>query len=55
MTLYDPHPKQPVAEAFFSIITDKGIESALGQFNALKKDYYVTEIQLNNLGHRCLD
>ena len=51
---YDPHPKQPVAEALFSIITDKGIESALGQFNALKKDYYVTEIQLNNLGYRLL-
>jgi TolA-binding protein len=53
---YDPRPKQPVADVLFSIITDKGIESALGQFNALKqsKDYYVTEIQLNNLGYRLL-
>lgn len=53
---YDPRPKRPVADVLFSIITDKGIESALGQFNALKqsKDYYVTEIQLNNLGYRLL-
>jgi tetratricopeptide (TPR) repeat protein len=53
---YDPHPKLAVADALFSIITDEGIDSALGQFNNLKqsKDYYVTEIQLNNLGYRLL-
>lgn len=54
---YDPRPKQTVADALFSIIMDKGVESALGQFNTLKqsKDYYVTEIQLNNLGYRLLE
>jgi TolA-binding protein len=53
----DPRPKQPVVDALFSIIMDKGIESALGQFNALKQssDYYVTEIQLNALGYRLLN
>lgn len=53
---YDPRPRQTVADALFSIIMDKGIESALGQFNTLKqsKDYYVSEIQLNNLGYRLL-
>jgi len=53
---YDPRPKQPVADALFPIIMDKGIEAALGQFNALKQsnDYYVTEFQLNNLGYRLL-
>jgi tetratricopeptide (TPR) repeat protein len=53
---YDPRPKQTVADALFSIIMDKGIESALGQFNTLKQsnNYYVTEIQLNNLGYRLL-
>ena len=53
---YDPRPKQPIADALFSIIMDKGIESALGQFNPLKQssDYYVSEIQLNALGYRLL-
>jgi len=33
---------------------EKGIESALEQYRTLKQssDYYVTEIQLNNLGYR---
>jgi tetratricopeptide (TPR) repeat protein len=53
---YDPHPKQPIADALFSLVTDKGIESALGQYNTLKqsKNYYVTESQLNALGYRLL-
>jgi tetratricopeptide (TPR) repeat protein len=53
---HDPRPKQSVADALFSIITDKGIEAAPGQFNALKqsKDYYVSEVQLNDLGYRLL-
>ncbi len=53
---YDPRPKQPVADILFSIITDKGIESALRQYNTLKRsnDYYVTENQLNALGYRLL-
>jgi len=54
---YDPRPKQPIADALFSIITDKGIESALGQYRTLKQsnDYYTTEIQLNVLGYRLLN
>lgn len=54
---YDPHPKQPIADALFQLIVDKGIESALQQFNALKRsnDYYVTEIQLNDLGYRLVN
>ena len=54
---YDPHPKQPITDALFQLIVDKGIESALQQFNALKRsnDYFVTEIQLNNLGYRLLN
>jgi tetratricopeptide (TPR) repeat protein len=53
---YDPRPKQPVADALFSIITDKDIDSALQQYNTLKRsnDYYVTESQLNALGYRLL-
>ena len=53
---YDPHPRQPIADALFQLIVDKGIASALQQFNALKRsnDYYVTEIQLNDLGYRLL-
>lgn len=53
---YDPRLKQPVADILFSIITDKGIESALRQYNTLKRsnDYYVTENQLNALGYRLL-
>ena len=34
---YDPRPKQSVADALFSIITDKGIESALRSYGALKQ------------------
>ena len=54
---YDPHPKQPVADALFSIIMDKGIESALQSYRALKQsnDYYVSESQLNALGYRLLN
>ncbi len=53
---YDPRPKQPVADALFSIIMDKGIESALQSYRALKQsnDYYVSESQLNALGYRLL-
>lgn len=53
---YDPHPKRPVAEALLPIITDKGIESALQSYRALKQsnDYYVSESQLNALGYRLL-
>jgi tetratricopeptide (TPR) repeat protein len=53
---YDPHPKQPVAEALLSIITEKGIESALQNYRTLKQsaDYYVSENQLNALGYRLL-
>ena len=53
---YDPHPKRPVAEALLSIITEKGIESALQSYRALKQssDYYVSESQLNVLGYRLL-
>lgn len=53
---YDPRPKQPVADALFSIIMDKGIESALQSYRALKQsdDYYVSETQLNALGYRLL-
>ncbi len=54
---YDSRPKQPAADALFRLIVDKGIVSALQQFNALKRsnDYYVTEIQLNDLGYRLLN
>lgn len=53
---YDPHPKRPVAEALLPIITEKGIESALQSYRALKQssDYYVSESQLNVLGYRLL-
>ncbi|HYJ47759.1 MAG TPA: nuclear transport factor 2 family protein [Pyrinomonadaceae bacterium] len=53
---YDPHPKRPVAEALFPIIMEKGIESALRSYPALKlsSDYYVSESQLNALGYRLL-
>jgi len=53
---YDPHPKRPVAEALLPIITEKGIESALQSYRALKQsnDYYVSESQLNGLGYRLL-
>ncbi len=53
---YDPRPKQPVAEALLPIITEKGIESALQSYRALKpsNDYYVSESQLNALGYRLL-
>jgi len=54
---YDPRPRQPVADALFSIITDRGIEAALQSYPALKQssDYYVSEIQLNALGYRLLN
>jgi tetratricopeptide (TPR) repeat protein len=53
---YDLHPKRPVAEALLPIITEKGIESALQSYRALKqsKDYYASESQLNALGYRLL-
>ncbi len=53
---YNPHPKQSITEALFPIITEKGIESALGQYRTLKQsnDYYVSESQLNALGYRLL-
>jgi tetratricopeptide (TPR) repeat protein len=53
---YDPRPKQSVADALFPIIAEKGIEAALVQHRVLEKssDYYVTEIQLNDLGYRLL-
>jgi ketosteroid isomerase-like protein len=53
---YDPHPKRPVAEALLAIITEKGIESALQSYRALKQsnDYYVSQSQLNALGDRLL-
>ncbi len=53
---YDPRPKQPLADALFPVIIDKGIETALGQYRILKQsnDYYVTESQLNSLGYRLL-
>ena len=53
---YDPHPKRPVAEALLPIITEKGIESALQSYRALKQsnDYYVSESQLKALGYRLL-
>lgn len=53
---YDPHPKQPIADALLPIILGKGVESALQQFKALKQsdDYYVSERQLNALGYRLL-
>ena len=53
---YDPHPRRPVAEALLPIITEKGIESALQSYRALKQsnDYYVSESQLNALGYRLL-
>ena len=53
---YDPHPKRPVTEALLPIITEKGIESALQSYRALKQssDYYVSENQLNALGYRLL-
>jgi tetratricopeptide (TPR) repeat protein len=53
---YDPHPKQPIAEALLSITTEKGIEAALQNYRTLKQstDYYVSENQLNALGYRLL-
>lgn len=54
---YDPRPKQSVADALFPIIVEKGVGAALRQYNALKQsgDYFVTEIQLNDLGYRLLN
>ena len=54
---YDPHPKRPVAEALLPIISEKGIESGLESYRALKQssDYYTTESQLNALGYRLLN
>jgi len=54
---YDPRPKQSIADALFPIIAEKGIEAALVQYRVLKQpgDYYVTEIQLNDLGYRLLN
>ncbi len=51
---HDPHPKQPIAEALFLIIIERGVESVLGQYRALRQsnDYYVSESQLNALGYR---
>lgn len=53
---YDPRPKRPVAEALFALITEKGIEAALGSYPALKRadGYYASEAQLNALGYRLL-
>lgn len=53
---YDPRPRRPVAEALLPIITEKGFESALQSYRALKQsgDYYVSEVQLNALGYRLL-
>jgi tetratricopeptide (TPR) repeat protein len=52
----DPRPKQSVADALFSIMMEKGIESALQSYRTLKQssDYYVSENQLNALGYRLL-
>jgi len=52
----DPHPKRPLAEALLQTIMEKGIDSALKSYAALKqsKDYYVTESQFNSLGYRLL-
>ena len=46
---YDPRPKRPAAEALLPIITEKGVETALRSYRALKQsaDYYVSESQLN--------
>lgn len=54
---YKTRPKPSAADALYSIIMEEGIEPALRQFKALKqsKDYYVTEIQLNDLGYRLLN
>ena len=54
---YDPHPKRPIAEALLPIITEKGVESALQSYRALKQsdDYYASESQLNALGYRLLN
>lgn len=57
---YDPYEtrsRQSVADTIYSIIMDNNIDSALRQFNVLKQseDYYVSEIELNNLGYRLLN
>ena len=53
---YDPKPKRPIAEAILPIIVEKGIETALQSYGALKQsnDYYMSESQLNALGYRLL-
>jgi tetratricopeptide (TPR) repeat protein len=53
---YNPHPRRPVADALFPIITEKGIDAALQSYPALKQssEYYVSESQLNALGERLL-
>lgn len=54
---HDPRPKQPVVDALFQLIVDKGIESALQSYRALKQSngHYVSEIQLNALGYQLLN
>ncbi|MBV9928160.1 MAG: tetratricopeptide repeat protein [Acidobacteria bacterium] len=53
---YEPHPRQSIADALFTIIMRKGVESALQSYRILgqSNDYYVTENQLNALGYRLL-
>jgi tetratricopeptide (TPR) repeat protein len=57
---YDPddlHPRQPVADALFAMITEKGIEAALREYSSLTRrsdTYYVSEASLNALGYRLL-
>ena len=53
---YDPHPRQPVTDALFAVITEKGIEAALREYPSLRRSdaYYVSEASLNALGYRLL-
>lgn len=56
---YDPdeaRPKKSVADALLATISERGIEPALRQYHDLRAsaDYYLTEMELNNLGYKLL-
>lgn len=53
----DPNPRQPVADALFVAITEKGLEAALKEYPSLLRQsqtYYQSEASMNALGYRLL-
>jgi hypothetical protein len=54
---HDPHPKRPIADTLFAVITAKGLDAGIQTYDALKAspDFLVSEVQLNALGYRLLE